>query len=234
MKLLKYLIMLPLGYIVYYRLNMVNKLKVTGLEKLHRLPNKNVMFVSNHQSYYADVAAIVLLMCAAKWGRKKYIGIPYYLLLPKLNFYYVAAVETMKESGLLPKIFALCGAITVKRTWREKGQEIHREVDKSDQEHIVEALKSSWLISFPQGTTTPYAPGRKGTGYLIKETGATVMPVQIDGFRRAFDKRGLFFKKRGVELKVNFGDPIKFSNTDSVENIMDEVMREIGQNTEED
>ena len=42
---------------------------------------------------------------------------------PKLNMYYVAAKETMHE-GLLPRILAYAGAITVERTWRAKGKDV--------------------------------------------------------------------------------------------------------------
>ncbi len=221
--------MAPLGLLAYYRLNVVNNLVVEGLDKLRELPNRNVLFVSNHQTYYADVAAIIVAMSAAKWGRKNFLGIPYYLLIPKLNVYYVAARETMKESGFLPKLFALCGAITVQRTWRSKGQEINRKVDKSDQQRIGEALNSGWLVSFPQGTTTPYAPGRKGTAYIIKENNPIVVPIMINGFRRAFDNKGLRFKKRGTELNVKIQEPILVEGEESVDSIMDKVIHSIGQ-----
>jgi 1-acyl-sn-glycerol-3-phosphate acyltransferase len=42
-----------------------------------------------------------------------------YLWNPKLNIYYVAAKETM-QAGLLTRIMAYGGAITVERTWRSK------------------------------------------------------------------------------------------------------------------
>ena len=54
-----------------------------------------------------------------------------YVWQPKLNLYYVAASETMR-SGILPKILAYVGAVKVSRTWREKGKEIHREVNPDD------------------------------------------------------------------------------------------------------
>ena len=40
-----------------------------------------------------------------------------YLWHPKLNMYFIAAKETM-TSGLLPKIMAYAGSVSIERTWR--------------------------------------------------------------------------------------------------------------------
>ena len=58
---------------------------------------------------------------------------------PKTNLYYVAATETMK-SGFLPKIMAYIGAVSIKRTWRESGESIKRQVDLRDISNIGKAL----------------------------------------------------------------------------------------------
>ena len=44
--------------ISYRRFNGFNKLKISGSENLVDLPKTNVLFVSNHQTYFADVAAM--------------------------------------------------------------------------------------------------------------------------------------------------------------------------------
>ena len=88
-------------------------------------------------------------------GRKNTLDNIGYLWNPKLNIYYVAASETMK-SGILPKILGYAGAIPVNRTWREKGKEVHREVRQVDVENIGIALADGWVITFPQGTTSPW------------------------------------------------------------------------------
>ena len=49
-----------------------------------------------------------------------------YLWRPKLNIYFVAAKETMK-SGLLPKIMAYAGSVSIERTWRAEGKEVNRQ-----------------------------------------------------------------------------------------------------------
>ena len=75
---------------------------------------------------------------------------------------YVAAEETMRGS-FISRLFTLAGALTVKRTWRSEGKEVRRGLDPSDTRKMTRALKNNWVITFPQGTTKPFAPGRKGT-----------------------------------------------------------------------
>src|SRR5690606_23253885 len=120
-----------------------------------------------------------------------------YLWQPKLNLYYVAAKETMK-SGLLPKILAYAGSISIERTWRAAGKDVNRKVKFSDISNISKALEDGWVITFPQGTTKPWKPIRKGTAHIIKHYKPIVIPVVIDGFRRSFDRKGLRIKKKGI------------------------------------
>ena len=144
-------------------------------------------------------------MCSSdlKWGKKNRLGLPYYLLNPFTRVNYVAAVETMKDN-LLTRLFLLAGGITVKRTWRAGGQEVRRGLDPSDTRKIVRALENNWVITFPQGTTRPFAPGRKGTAMIIKQCKPIVVPIVINGFWRAFNKKGLQLKKRNTRLSVQF------------------------------
>jgi 1-acyl-sn-glycerol-3-phosphate acyltransferase len=156
------------------------------------------------------------------------LGIPYYLLWPFTRVKYVAAEETMKSS-LISKLFTLAGAITVKRTWNSGGQEVRRGLDPADTRKIERALQNNWIITFPQGTTKPFAPGRKGTAFIIKQHKPIVIPVVINGFWRAFNKKGLKFKKRGTLLTVNFKAPLQIDYEDSTENILAVVMDAIEQ-----
>jgi len=79
-----------LGIISYRRFNIVNRMNVVGMEHLKDLPKTNVLFVSNHQTYYADVIGLYHVFCSAKWGLKN-IDWPVYLLSPRVKSYYVAA-----------------------------------------------------------------------------------------------------------------------------------------------
>jgi len=198
---------------------------------LSELPNKNVLFISNHQTYFADVTLMYHSFSAASWKMTRGIRNPLYLLWPKINVYYVAAQETMK-SGLIPKLFAYAGAITVQRTWREAGKSVQREVNPQDPENIGKALESGWLVTFPQGTTKPFEQGRKGTAHIIKSHRPIVIPVNIDGFRRAFDKKGLKIKARNSRLVMKFYSPLEIDYDADVEVIMDTIMKSIKQSPE--
>src|SRR5256886_14376309 len=197
------LIYAAVGIFSYPGLALLNRLQINGTEHLENLPKKNVLFVSNHQTYFADVITFLHIFCAVKWGKRNRLGIPFYLLNPFTNVYFVAAEETMKDNWLI-KLFASAGALTVKRTWKKDGVEVRKGLDPSDTRKIERALQSSWVITFPQGTTKPFAPGRKGTAFLIKQNRPIVIPVVIQGFWRAFNKKGLKFKRRGTPLSVRF------------------------------
>jgi 1-acyl-sn-glycerol-3-phosphate acyltransferase len=216
------------GAFSYPGINMVNRLQINGMEHLHALPKRNVLFVSNHQTYFADVITFLHIFCAVSWRKKNKLGIPFYLLWPFTRVKYVAAEETMKSS-LISRLFTLAGAVTVKRTWRADGQEVRRSLDPSDTRKIERALQSNWVITVPQGTTKPFAPGRKGTAFIIKQHQPIVVPVVINGYWRAFNKKGLKFKKRGSQLSVTFKEPLQIDYSDSHEKILEQVMDAIEQ-----
>lgn len=216
------------GIFSYPGLALFNTIDIQGTEHLEHLPKKNVLFVSNHQTYFGDVIAFVHIFCAVKWGKYNKLGIPYYLLNPFTNVYFVAAEETM-NSNWLTKLFKLGGALTVKRTWRVEGQDVKRDRDVVDTQKIDKALKKSWVITFPQGTTKPFAPGRKGTAHIIKNNQPIVVPVVINGFWRAFTKKGLTFKKVGTPLTVRFKAPLDINYQAPVDEILEQVMDAIEQ-----
>ncbi len=223
-----------LGSSTYNRFNGFNKLKVSGTEYIKDLPTTNVLFVSNHQTYFADVMALYHVFSSVNNGYEDTIKNPIYLLNPKIDFYYVAAEETM-NSGLLPKLFKLTGAITVKRTWRAAGKNVDRKVDLSEIDNIKMALDNGWVVTFPQGTTKPYAPGRRGSAKIILQNKPIVIPVVIDGFRRSFDKKGLKVKKKGVEQTITFKPPLDINyESDDAQLVMDKIMNAIEQSKEFD
>ena len=222
---------LVVGAFSYPGLVWFNKLKITGTENIKNLPKQRVLFVSNHQTYFADVITFLHIFGAVKWRKENRLGIPYYLLNPFSNVYYVAAEETMKGS-LISRLFTLAGALTVKRTWVKGSTEIRRGLDPSDTRKITNALEGSWVITFPQGTTKPFAPGRKGTALIIKQTKPIVIPVVINGFWRAFNKKGLKLKKIGTRLTVNFKKPLDIDYDASAETILAQIMDAIEQSKE--
>ena len=227
-RLVRKLVYAIVGIIFYPALTIVNRLKISGTEHLRKLPKNNVLFVSNHQTYFADVITFLHIFCAVKWGKKDRLGLPYYLLNPFTNVYYVAAEETMKSSWV-SRLFTMAGALTVKRTWVQSSKEVRRGLDPSDTRKINRALEDSWVITFPQGTTKAFAPGRKGTALIIKQNKPVVVPVVISGFWRAFNKKGLKFKKKGTPLSVTFKEPLAINYDDPPEKILEQIMDAIEQ-----
>ena len=152
-----------------------------------------------------------------------------YLWKPKLNIYFVAAKETMR-SGLLPRILAYAGSISIERTWRSKGKDVNRQVKLGDISKIGTALDDGWVITFPQGTTTPFKPIRRGTAHIIKTYKPIVVPIVIDGFRRSFDKKGIFIKKRGILQSMEIKKPLDINyDNESIEEIVEKLQFAIEQ-----
>jgi 1-acyl-sn-glycerol-3-phosphate acyltransferase len=211
------------GVMTHRRYRGFNELEIEGSEIIRDLPDTGVLFVSNHQTYFADVVSMFHVFNASLKGRDDSIKNVGYLWNPKLNVYYVAAKETM-QSGLLPKIMAYAGAITVERTWRAKGESVNRAVNPDDTKNIGIALDDGWVITFPQGTTKPFKPIRKGTAHIIKQYKPIVVPIVIDGFRRSFDKKGLRIKKRNILQSMVIKEPLEIDyENDSVEKIVEQL-----------
>ena len=211
------------GALTHRRYRGFNELQIEGSEIIKDLPGCNVLFISNHQTYFADVVAMFHVFNASLSGRQDHIKNIGYLWQPKLNIYYVAAKETMTE-GILPRILSYVGAITVERTWRAKGKDVHREVNPNDTENIRIALEDGWVITFPQGTTKSFKPVRKGTAHIIKTHKPIVVPIVIDGFRRSFDKKGLRMKKKGILQSFIIKEPLQIDyENDTIEQIVEKV-----------
>lgn len=213
------------GFLTHQRYKGFNELRIEGSEIIRKLPETNVLFISNHQTYFADVVAMFHVFNASLKGRTDSIRNIMYIWKPKLNLYFVSAKETM-QSGFLPKIMGYTGAITVERTWREKGKDIaeKKAVNPNDTENIKLALKDGWVITFPQGTTKSFKPVRKGTAHIIKQHRPVVVPIVIDGFRRSFDKKGLWLKKKGILQTMVIKDPlhIDYENA-SIDEIVEQI-----------
>ena len=218
-----------LGVISHSRYRSFNNLKIEGSEILRSIPENNVLFISNHQTYFADVAAMFHVFNASLKGRDDSIKNIGYIWNPKLNLYYIAAGETMR-SGILPKIFAYTGSVSIDRTWRSAGENVNRQVKMSDISNISKALDDGWVITFPQGTTTPFKPIRRGTAHIIKKYNPIVVPIVIDGFRRSFDKKGIRIKKRNILQSMEIKKPLDIDyENESVESIVERIEHAIEQ-----
>ncbi|TXE18737.1 1-acyl-sn-glycerol-3-phosphate acyltransferase [Psychroflexus gondwanensis] len=220
---LKKWIIRTMGAMTHRRYRGFNDLQIEGSSILKDLPDRNVLFVSNHQTYFADVVAMYHVFNASLSGREDSIKNVGYLWNPKLNIYYVAAAETMKK-GFLPKVLAYAGSISIDRTWRADGQNVNRQVKMSDISDIGKALNDGWVITFPQGTTKPWKPIRKGTAFIIKKYKPIVIPIVIDGFRRSFDKKGIRIKKRNILQSMVIKEPLDIDyDNEEVESIIEKI-----------
>jgi 1-acyl-sn-glycerol-3-phosphate acyltransferase len=208
------------GYLTVLQLRVLNRLRVEGLEHLKGLPSRGVLLVSNHLTHYMD--SIVVFHSVS------YLRRPY-LIWPRTNLYIVAALETMKSRGWLPWLMAYNGTICVKRSWKEGDQAVDRKVDPEDVTKIQTGLEGGWVLTYPQGTTTPGAPGRIGCARIIKEFRPIVVPVQLRGLRDAFDRTGLKLRKTRVDLSVRYGRPLDIPYDQSVTAILGAVMAGIGE-----
>lgn len=211
-------------------LNVLNRLKVEGREIIKQLPHNNVLFVSNHQTYFMEGIALMVEFDHLKqpvkhWCWKAVTG----------NCYYIVAVETARIKGFIHRIIEWGGAVTVTRTWKKSDHNynacnLSKEHVEEDQRKIINALDDGWVITFPQGTTTPYAKGRKGTACIIKQSKCIVVPVVVDGFSEAFHKsKPCWPIKLRTRLKITFKSPLDINYDDPEELILNRIMDAIEQ-----
>ena len=216
--LLKKLIIGIVGFITH-RTFRNNRFEIKGSKNLIDLPETNVLFVSNHQTYFYDVIAMLHVFNSSVKGRIDSVKKPKYLISPKTNLYYIASLETMKKS-LITKLLTYAGAVLVQRSWRDSGESVSRDIRSEDPGKIKLALKDGWVITFPRGTTDNSKPIRKGTAHIIKSNNPLVVPIKISGFKSVFQRNGL----RVINTKKNFSLEImkplrKDINKSSIENI---------------
>jgi 1-acyl-sn-glycerol-3-phosphate acyltransferase len=181
---------LGLGFTIpYFRL--LNRVKVTGDAIIDKLPRRNVVFLSNHQTYFMEAMAIFDVV---------YVKHNLPLENPFLRF--SAATETMKHNPLT-QLFTKAGGVTFRRSFREGGVEVKRAVDFEGVAKVEEAIANGWLLHFPAGTTQKDAPLRPGVAQLLHRTKAVAVPVRVDGFRKLLLYRqipGKVLKKCRVAL----------------------------------
>ena len=204
--LIKRLIIAIVGLITH-RTFRSKRFLIIGSQNLKNIPEKNVLFVSNHQTYFYDVIAMLHVFNSSAKGKIDTVKKPKYLLSPKTNLYYIASFETMKKS-FITKLLTYAGAVLVQRSWRESGVDLNREIRAEDPNNIRLALKDGWVITFPRGTTDSSKPIRKGTAHIIKENNPIVIPVKIYGFNEVFQRNGLKVINRKLPFSIEICEPI--------------------------
>ena len=200
-----------------------NRFEIKGSKNLIDLPETNVLFVSNHQTYFYDVIAMLHVFNSSVKGRINSVKKPKYLISPKTNLYYIASLETMKKS-IITKLLTYAGAVLVQRSWRDSGESVSRDIRSEDPDKIKLALKDGWVITFPRGTTDNSKPIRKGTAHIIKNNDPLIVPVNLIGFKDVFQRNGLKVINRKKFFSIEIMKPLQINMTKkSIEEITMEL-----------
>ena len=107
---LKKILIIIIGLLTHNKFYRIKKVNINGTENIPKNKKNNVLFISNHQTYFLDAIGIIHVLNSTINGNKDNIDNLSYIFKPKLNTYYLAAKETMK-SGILPKILSYTGYI---------------------------------------------------------------------------------------------------------------------------
>ena len=199
------------------------RFEIKGSKNLVNLPSTNVLFVSNHQTYFYDVIAMLHVFNSSVKGRIDSVKKPKYLISPKTNLYYIASLETMKKS-IITKLLTYAGAVLVQRSWRESGESVSRDIRSEDPDKIKLALKDGWVITFPRGTTDNSKPIRKGTAHIIKNNDPLIVPINLIGFKDVFQRNGLKVINRKNFFSIEIMKPLQIDMTKkSIEEITTEL-----------
>jgi 1-acyl-sn-glycerol-3-phosphate acyltransferase len=208
------------GFTVPY-LAILNDVHVEGDEILPDLPRRNVVFLSNHQTYFLEAITFFDLV---------YVRHQFPLEDPILRF--SAAEETMNKN-LLTKLFTLAGGVTFRRSFRDGGQDVQRPVDLDGVARVEEAIRDGWLLHFPAGTTKKGAPLRAGITRLLYNTRAVAVPVRVDGFREMLLHKqlpGKLFKRCSVkihpplDLQVFYSQPYRKEEGNRLLHLLDALI----------
>ena len=199
------------------------RFEIKGSKNLVNLPSTNVLFVSNHQTYFYDVIAMLHVFNSSVKGRIDSLKKPKYLISPKTNLYYIASLETMKKS-IITKLLTYAGAVLVQRSWRDSGESVSRDIRSEDPDKIKLALKDGWVITFPRGTTDNSKPIRKGTAHIIKNNDPLIVPINLIGFKDVFQRNGLKVINRKKFFSIEIMKPLQIDMTKkSIEEITMEL-----------
>ena len=77
------------GFITYFGFNRKNVPKIEGAEILKDLPKENVLFISNHQTYFADGAFMFHVFHSALYGYHNQIKLKAILKCMTTNLFFV-------------------------------------------------------------------------------------------------------------------------------------------------
>lgn len=188
-----YLLILPLG-------RLMSRLQVEGIERLRDVQGP-VIFVCNHIT--AIDPAIILLALPARLRHRLAVAMAGELLRDWR--YPVSKSGIFKRARyriqhflvtLLFNVFPLPQQSGFRRSFAFAGESLERGYN---------------VLVFPEGARTKsgeMGEFRNGTGLLVAQTAAPVVPVRIDGLFE-LKQKGRYFARAG-EIRVSFGEPVTF------------------------
>ncbi len=173
--------------------------EVRNLDRLKPLGKRGAIFVANHHSH-ADT--IVLMTALPKPWRNK-------LFIAGAADYFFTTKTTSRLSALF------IGAVPIDRT----------SVSRKTIDGPIKLLKRDWsMVIYPEGgrSNDGWANDFKpGAAFLAKQSGASVVPVHIDGTDSVLPK-GQTWPTR-AKVTVNFGSPMEFGANDTNQSFIERV-----------
>lgn len=169
------------------------------IEGLERLPEGGAILVSNHQSL-VDIP----LFLSAIPGRVKFL-----------------AKRELGEIPLFGKAMGYAGNLFIDRDDPRDAVHLMREA-------VRRIAKGQIVVIFPEGTrSSDGAIGefKPGAFYIARRAGAPVLPVYIDGGRRALPKGSLVFQP--AEMVVRVLEPLAAGGFAGNREIAEEARRRI-------
>ena len=188
------------------------------------VPEPGTNAIDEKSSVASKCLFVLIILVFNLFSIKDFISIcPVLLITPYRPAPLVSFVFANIPASLISKILSYAGSILIKRTWREAGKEITRNIRSEDFDNIIKALNDGWVITFPRGTTDNSKPVRSGTAYIIKQTNPIVIPVKIDGFVDVFERNSLKIKNKTKPFSIKFGNALKFHDNESIESITNQI-----------
>jgi 1-acyl-sn-glycerol-3-phosphate acyltransferase len=96
-------------------------------------------------------------------------------------------------------------------------------VSLKDYAIIGRALSEGWVITFPQGTTKPFAEIRRGIFHVITRFRPTVVPVVLDGFSSSFKRNGIRPVGRKGRLSIRIKPPLEIDQGETPEAVLQRI-----------
>lgn len=170
-------------------------------EGLERLPEGGAILVSNHQSLVDIPLFLAVIPKPVKFLAKRELG----------------------EIPLFGKAMGYAGNLFIDRDDPRDAVHLMREA-------VRRIAKGQVVVIFPEGTRSPdgaIGEFKSGAFYIARKAGLPILPVYIDGGRRALPKGSLLF--RPAEMVVRVLEPlfIEGGGSSPQQEIAEEVRRRI-------